>query len=77
MSDGDVRELVDAVQDLTRITLALNGTFGSKAEAIRRLDEMGIPAARIANLLGMSTKDVSSSLIKARKSNQEGNHLGE
>jgi hypothetical protein len=59
--------VVEAIQDLTRVIIALQGTFKSKAEAIRRLDEFSIPQARIAAILSMEPKDVRSSLAKARK----------
>jgi hypothetical protein len=61
---GDV---VDAVLDLTRVTVALHGNFPSKAEAIRKLSELSIPGPRIAAILSMSTRDVASSLAKAKK----------
>jgi hypothetical protein len=73
---ASIAALLEAVQDLTRVTLALHGNFTSKAEAIRKLDELGIPTTRIADIVGMSSKDVSSSLLKARKSQAKGEHNG-
>ena len=70
---GDV---VDAILDLTRVTVALNGQFGSKAEAIRKLSELSIPASRIAAILSMSTSDVSSSLAKAKKKTRQNEDMG-
>lgn len=70
-SSGD--PVVDAVNDLTRVTLALHGGFGSKSEAIRKMSELSIPPARIAAILAMPTKDVSSviSQDKRRKAKKE------
>jgi hypothetical protein len=59
--------VVNAINDLTRVTLALHGGFGSKSEAIRKMDELSIPPARIASILAMQTKDVSSVLSQAKK----------
>ena len=59
--------VVDAINDLTRVILALQGNFTSKAEVIRRLDELSVPPNRIAAILAMDAKDVRSSLAKARK----------
>lgn len=64
MADESV---VDAINDLTRITLAIHGGFGSKSEAIRRMNELSIPPARIAAILAMPTKDVSSVLSQDKK----------
>ncbi len=60
-------DIVDAIQDLTRVTLALSDSFGSKAETIRRLNELSIPSSRIAAILQMNLKDVTSTLSKAKK----------
>lgn len=60
-------DVVEAIVDLTRVTIALDGNFGSKAEAIRKLSELSIPPSRIAAILSMPTGDVSSSLAKAKK----------
>lgn len=63
----DARAIVDAVQDLTRLTVALHGDFRSRSDAVRRLDELAIPAARIAAILSMPPGDVHSALSKAKK----------
>jgi hypothetical protein len=60
-------DVVDAINDLTRVTLALHPGYTSKADAVRRLSELGIPAGRIAGLLGMNSKDVSSLVTKLKK----------
>ena len=59
--------IVDAINDQTRVMLALQGNFSSKAEIIRRFDQLSIPQSRIAAILAMDPKDVSSSLTKSRK----------
>jgi len=59
--------VVNAIYDLARVVIALQGDFKSKAEVIRRLDELSIPTGRIAAILSMDPKDVASSLAKARK----------
>jgi hypothetical protein len=64
MSD---HEVVAAINDLTRVTIALHGGFGSKAEAIRRLHELSIPSGRIASILAIPQGDVSSAIAKAKK----------
>ena len=64
---ADDNAIVDAINDLTRVTLALHGDFSSKSEAIRRLAELAIPPARIAAILAMQANDVRSVLAKARK----------
>jgi len=60
-------DIVDAIQDLTRVTLALSDSFGSKAETIRRLNDLSIPPSRIAAILHMNLNDVTSTLSKAKK----------
>lgn len=63
-SFGDV---VDAIVDLTRVTVAFSGKCDTKSDAIRRLSELSIPPGRVAAILSMSTKDVSSVLAKQAK----------
>ena len=41
-------EVVDAIHDLTRVIIALNGNFASQAEAVRKLNDLSIPSGRIA-----------------------------
>ncbi len=64
----DDQAVVDAINDLTRVTLALHGGFTTKSEAVRRLAELSIPPLRIAAILAMPANDVRSVLAKARKS---------
>lgn len=71
MTDDVAKKLVEAIHDLTRVTIALHGKFESKAEAIRKLDEIGLSTSRIANIFGMASKDVSSITSKARRSRKE------
>lgn len=63
----DARAIVDAVEDLTRVTVALHGNFASRSDAVRRLSDLSIPAARIAGILSMSANDVHPVLAKAKK----------
>lgn len=65
--DADATAIVEAIQDLTRVILALNEETTNKSETIRRLSALSIPPARIALLLGMQAKDVTSALAKAKK----------
>lgn len=69
MSEHDI---VAAVQDLTRVTIALHGGFGSKAEAIRRMYDLSIPSGRIAAILAIPQGDVSSVIAKAKKKTKGG-----
>jgi DNA-directed RNA polymerase specialized sigma24 family protein len=64
---SDYTNVVDALLDLTRVTIALNGRFKSKSEAMRLLSELNIPPVRIAAILGVQGSDVRSALTKARK----------
>jgi hypothetical protein len=59
--------VVDAINDLTRVTIALSGKITTKSDAIRKLNELAIPQARIAAILAMPVKDVSSLLTKDKK----------
>jgi hypothetical protein len=65
-------EIVEAINDLTRVTIALNGGFNSKSEAIRQLHDLSIPSGRIAALPGMKQSDVTSSIAKLKKSKPRG-----
>jgi hypothetical protein len=60
-------EVVEALRDLTRVLLAMNGDFTSKSETVRKLYELSIPPARIASLLSMQLKDVTSVIYKMKK----------
>ncbi len=59
--------VVEAIHDLTRVTIALSGKFETRAEAVRRLNELSIPQTRIAAILAIQLKDVTSVLAKAKK----------
>jgi len=63
----ETQAIVDAVTDLTRVTIALNGEFKTKSEAMRRLSALDIPAVRIAAILAVPPADVRSALAKERK----------
>jgi DNA-binding MarR family transcriptional regulator len=60
-------EIVEAINDLTRVTIALHGEFASKAEAVRKLHELAIPSGRIAKILAMKQPDVTSTIAKLKK----------
>jgi hypothetical protein len=64
---NDVQAVVDAVNDLTRVVIAIQGNFGSKADVVRRLADLSIPPVRIAAILAMPQNQVHSVLTKARK----------
>jgi hypothetical protein len=64
---SDLQAVVDAVQDLTRVLIATNDKFESKADVVRKLADLSIPPARIAAILAMHPKQVHSVLTKARK----------
>lgn len=61
---GDV---LDAVQDQSRIMIAFRKEFSNTTDASRRLADLGIPPSRIASLLGKPVSHVTSALAKARK----------
>jgi len=67
----DNDELVEAIQDLTRVVLATNGQFTSKSEIIRKLSDLSMPPSRIARLLNMQLKDVTSAIAKTKKSGKK------
>ena len=50
MMGSDFQAVVDAVHDLTRVLIATQGNFGSKADVIRRLADLSIPPTRIATI---------------------------
>ena len=62
MSDA----IVDAINDLTRVIIATQADL-TRSEVIRRLNALAIPSQRIAAILAMETKDVSSLLAKEKK----------
>ena len=63
--------VIEAINDLTRVMIACN-LSGSKSEAVRRLHAAGLKQSRIAVLLGMPPKDVTSLVSKLRKSEKVG-----
>ncbi|MGQ0553238.1 MAG: hypothetical protein ACT4PU_08450 [Planctomycetota bacterium] len=63
-------DVVDAIQDLTRVTIAISGQFESNSDAIRRLHDLSIPTGRIAAVLAMKPADVASAIAKYKKKNQ-------
>lgn len=68
--------VVEAIQDLTRVMIALQGNFASKSDAVRKLHQLSIPTARIAALLAVPASDVRSLLSKERKKNAGGDKEG-
>ena len=76
MTENVNDEILAAIQDLTRVVLATQGGFATKADAVRRLTELSIPPARIANLLSISTNTVHSTLTKAKRRGQRANDDG-
>jgi hypothetical protein len=71
--DRDVTnaDVVEAIRDLTRILIAMNGEFESKSQLIRKLDDLSMPSARIAALLNMQSKDVASVKYKKNKNDSK------
>lgn len=59
--------VVEAIHDLTRVIIALDGKYATKSDAIRGLMELGIPSGRIAAILAMRQADVASVLAKDKK----------
>jgi len=72
-ADGSdsVEAIVDAINDLTRVMIAIHGGFSSRSEAIRKLSELSIPPTRIASIVAMPLKDVYSILARSRKAAQK------
>ncbi|HTB84027.1 MAG TPA: hypothetical protein VK742_10265 [Candidatus Sulfotelmatobacter sp.] len=60
-------EIVNAINDLTRVTVAISGGFTSQAEAVRKLAALSIPSGRIASILAMKQSDVASIVAKSKK----------
>ena len=61
--------LADAVCDLTRVILALQGNFPSRADAVRKLLTLSIPPVRVAKLLGVDVTAVTAIVAKDKKRN--------
>ena len=66
MSEG-ADSVVEAIRDLTRVTLAVHGDFPTRSHAIRSLNDMGIPGPRIALIMNMKSGDVASVIAKGQK----------
>lgn len=74
---NDFQVVVDAIHDLTRVMIATQGQFGSKADVVRRLADLSIPPVRIAAILAIPQNQVHSVLTKARKRTKNGNLTNE
>jgi hypothetical protein len=74
---NDFQAVVDAIHDLTRVLIATQGQFGSKADVVRRLADLSIPPSRIAAILAIPQNQVHSVLTKARKKTKSGNLTNE
>jgi len=60
-------DIINALDDLTRVTIALQ-MDGNKPEMVRRLHAIGIRPARIAMFLGMPPNHVTAYIAKAKSS---------
>jgi hypothetical protein len=67
MNEKDTAVLIEAINDLTRVTLAVHSDGSSNREMIRRLHRTAMSPTRIATLLSMAPKDVTSFISKLRK----------
>ncbi len=63
-------QIIEAIDDLIRVTLAFRPEFISTADSIRRLHIAGVKQSRIASLLGIDLKRVTSTVTKFRQSNE-------
>ena len=68
---ADLADVHEAILDMTRVTLAVSGKFASRSEAMRKLAELSIPPSRIAVILAVPVKDVTSVLAKAKKNGKD------
>ena len=68
MSDNEV---LNAIRDLTRVTIALQGGLSNRSEAIRKLHALSIPPSRIAAILAVDINHVTGVIAKARKGSEE------
>ena len=64
-------QIVNAINDLTRVIVAINGGFTSQAEAVRKLNALSIPSGRIASILAMKQSDVASIISKSKKKGEK------
>ena len=67
-SEAVNNELIEAIKDLTRVLIITSAQDGSKSEMIRKLTDFSVSPTRIAKLLGMKPKDVTSVISKVKKS---------
>ena len=65
--DATNNELIEAIKDLTRVLIITNQEDTSKSEIVRKLNDFSVSPTRIAKLLGMKPKDVTSIISKGRK----------
>jgi DNA-directed RNA polymerase specialized sigma24 family protein len=77
MSSASLDDLVEAVRDLTRVVIATQGNFATRADAIRRLYDLAIPPARIAAILAIPSNAVHSTLTKAKQKADKGGDLAQ
>jgi hypothetical protein len=59
--------VVEAIHDLTRVVMALSGKIESTSDAVRKLTELSIPPSRIAAILAIPLKDVTTRTARDRK----------
>lgn len=74
---NDFQAVVDAIHDLTRVLIATQGQFDSKADIVRRLADLSIPPSRIAAIQAVPQNQVHSVLTKARKRSKNENITSE
>lgn len=60
-------ELTEVIRDLTRVLIILHEEDISNSEMVRRLHNFSVSPTRIAKLLGMQLKDVTSIISKMKK----------
>lgn len=60
-------ETVSAIRDLTRVVIAMSGKCPTKADAVRKLHELGIRPSNIAAIMSSELKDVTSQIAKDKK----------
>ena len=65
--------VIDALNDLARIVIACDDRIETKADAITRLHMAAVKPSRIAHLLSLPTKDVTSKINKLNKKAKDGN----
>ena len=64
---NETSAIVEAIRDLTRVTIALSGKFETRADAIRKLLALAIPPSRVASILAIDIKVVTSIQAKDKK----------